>query len=550
MASPGTLGFKQLAVHPPAPTTGFAIIYTLTDNVVYLQDSLGNIIPLGTASGIIALSGDVTAVGPGVASAVVGFVGGKTASQIAQSVDDTQGATSVNFPNTLAKRDASGNFSAGVITAALTGAASANVLKSGDTMSGNLNMSGNKVTNLDTPTSASDAVRKDYVDSGLALKFDKAGGTITGGVVITDGSSLALVVDGNVFVVDAANNRVGINKLNPTEALDVVGNGAFTGTIIASNLTGTNTGDVTVLDTNSIDLLLTGQQLQAFVRYADTTIDETVAGIRVAPLSLTNSQIALAAAIAYSKLNLSNSITNSDISTSAAIAYSKLDLANSVTNSDIAATANIVRSKIASGTAWRLVINGAVGAMIDAPAITASRALISDSNGIPTHSAVSDTELSYLLGTTSNIQSQINSISGSIGSLSGDVTGTQSATIVALVGGKTATQVSTSVDDTIAATSAATPSTIVKRDASANLEANRISQSIMRLRGTTENLDVSANPSSSYSLVMPTSQGVAGTFLSNDGLGNLSWTSPVVNVDGGVPDSVFVLGLDVNGGTP
>ncbi|MFN9912325.1 MAG: hypothetical protein ACK53L_07065, partial [Pirellulaceae bacterium] len=100
------------------------------------------------------------------------------------------------------------------------------------------------------------------------------------------------------------------------------------------------------------------------------------------------------------------------------------------------------------------------------------------------------------------------------------------------------------------ATSAATPSTIVKRDASANLEANRISQSIMRLRGTTENLDVSANPSSSYSLVMPTSQGVAGTFLSNDGLGNLSWTSPVVNVDGGVPDSVFVLGLDVNGGTP
>jgi hypothetical protein len=528
MASPGTLGFKQLAVHPPAPTTGFAIIYTLTDNVVYLQDSLGNIIPLGTASGIIALSGDVTAVGPGVASAVVGFVGGKTASQIAQSVDDTQGATSVNFPNTLAKRDASGNFSAGVITAALTGAASANVLKSGDTMSGNLNMSGNKVTNLDTPTSASDAVRKDYVDSGLALKFDKAGGTITGGVVITDGSSLALVVDGNVFVVDAANNRVGINKLNPTEALDVVGNGAFTGTIIASNLTGTNTGDVTVLDTNSIDLLLTGQQLQAFVRYADTTIDETVAGIRVAPLSLTNSQIALAAAIAYSKLNL----------------------ANSVTNSDIAATANIVRSKIASGTAWRLVINDAVGAMIDAPAITASRALISDSNGIPTHSAVSDTELSYLLGTTSNIQSQINSISGSIGSLSGDVTGTQSATIVALVGGKTATQVSTSVDDTIAATSAATPSTIVKRDASANLEANRISQSIMRLRGTTENLDVSANPSSSYSLVMPTSQGVAGTFLSNDGLGNLSWTSPVVNVDGGVPDSVFVLGLDVNGGTP
>lgn len=47
------------------------------------------------------------------------------------------------------------------------------------------------------------------------------------------------------------------------------------------------------------------------------------------------------------------------------------------------------------------------GAIIEAPAITASRALISDADGIPTHSAVTDTELGYVSGVTSAIQTQI-----------------------------------------------------------------------------------------------------------------------------------------------
>ena len=48
---------------------------------------------------------------------------------------------SANTVSTLVKRDSSGNFAAGTITAALTGAASLNVLKVGDTMSGNLTFS-------------------------------------------------------------------------------------------------------------------------------------------------------------------------------------------------------------------------------------------------------------------------------------------------------------------------------------------------------------------------------------------------------------------------
>ena len=250
--SPGSLGFQQLATDPPAPPAGYCIIYSKTDNVIYLRDSSGAIIPLGTASGITSLTSDVTATGPGAAVATVAYVGGKTAAEVAASINLTQGATSVDFPLTLVKRDASGNFTAGIITASLTGAASLNVLKSGDTMSGSLNMGGNKVTNLDTPTSASEATRKDYVDSGLALKFDKAGGTITGAVTLTNNSVAALVVDTDVFVVDATNNRVGINKLSPTEALEVIGNIKASGTITGSNLSGTNTGDQTITLTGDV----------------------------------------------------------------------------------------------------------------------------------------------------------------------------------------------------------------------------------------------------------------------------------------------------------
>ncbi len=47
-------------------------------------------------------------------------------------------ATSANTPSTIVARDGSGNFSANTITASLIGAASLNVLKTGDTMTGNL----------------------------------------------------------------------------------------------------------------------------------------------------------------------------------------------------------------------------------------------------------------------------------------------------------------------------------------------------------------------------------------------------------------------------
>jgi hypothetical protein len=76
-----------------------------------------------------------------------------------------------------------------------------------------------------------------------------------------------------------------------------------------------------------------------------------------------------------------------------------------------------------SGTANRLAYFTATQVIDDAAAITASRALISDINGIPTHSATTSTELGYVSGVTSAIQTQLNTASTlSIECISGTIT--------------------------------------------------------------------------------------------------------------------------------
>lgn len=82
--------------------------------------------------------------------------------------------------------------------------------------------------------------------------------------------------------------------------------------------------------------------------------------------------------------------------------------ADSIVNADINSAAGITRSKLATGTANRLVINNASGAMTDASSITPNRVLVSDSSGIPTHTLVSNTTIAFM-DATSSVQTQINS---------------------------------------------------------------------------------------------------------------------------------------------
>lgn len=89
--------------------------------------------------------------------------------------------------------------------------------------------------------------------------------------------------------------------------------------------------------------------------------------------SIVNADVNATAAIDYSKLALTDSIVNADIDSAAAIAYSKLNLAGSITDSDLNASAAISRSKVAAGTANHVVINDALGALSSEATLAKSR---------------------------------------------------------------------------------------------------------------------------------------------------------------------------------
>jgi hypothetical protein len=119
---------------------------------------------------------------------------------------------SANIVSTAVIRDASGNFAAGTITANLTGAASQNVLKAGDTMTGSLTLTG----------------------AGSNLSVSGTSG-FTGNVTM----SANLNVDSGTLFVDSTNNSVNIGTVTNASGvkLQVFGDAA-TDTIL--RVTATN----------------------------------------------------------------------------------------------------------------------------------------------------------------------------------------------------------------------------------------------------------------------------------------------------------------------
>jgi hypothetical protein len=104
------------------------------------SDFLNNI-PTGTITSTMILDGTILNADINASAAIVDTklatiaTGGKVSNSATT-------ATDANTASAIVARDASGNFSAGTITAALTGAASSNVLKAGDTMTGALEVIG------------------------------------------------------------------------------------------------------------------------------------------------------------------------------------------------------------------------------------------------------------------------------------------------------------------------------------------------------------------------------------------------------------------------
>lgn len=260
-------------------------------------------------------------------------------------------------------------------------------------------MGGNKITNLGAPTAGSDAATKTYVDSvaeGLRPKeavraastanVDISNGLENGdsidGVTLATGDRVLLKdqtspEENGIYVVvasGAASRSSDMDSLTPidevngasvpvqegtdnegkifvqTGGVSTLGTDANNFVFFNSSSTLVGGDGITISGSNvSIDQDGEGLQFvsnQLALELDGSTLSKSASGLRVAAGGITNSEINASAAIAYSKLNLTDSIVNADINSAAAIAYSKLSLTDSIVNADINSSAAIAYSKL------------------------------------------------------------------------------------------------------------------------------------------------------------------------------------------------------------
>jgi trimeric autotransporter adhesin len=286
-------------------------------------------------------------------------------------------ATSSNTASAIVARDASGNFTAGTITASL---------------SGNATSVTNGVYTTDTGTVTNTMLAGSIANSKLLNSSVIIGSTaVSLGSTVTAFSGLSTVT-ATTFIGSlsgTANNVV--TNANLTGPITSIGNATTISTGVIDNSHISSTGAIAYSKLNlSSSIVNADVSSSAAIAYSKLNLAGNIvnadinaaASISYSKLNLsssvTNSDVATNAAIAYSKLNLVSGITNNDISATGAIAYSKLNLSTSIVNADIAASAAIVDTKLATISTSGKVSNSATTAT---SANTASAIVARDASG-------------------------------------------------------------------------------------------------------------------------------------------------------------------------
>lgn len=239
-----------------------------------------------------------------------------------------------------------------------------------------------------------------------------------------------------------------------------------------------------------------------------------------------------------------------DLTKSAAVGVSILGIINGGTNSNTALSNN--RLMTSSG-----------GSIVEAAAITASKALVSNGSGIPVASATTDTELGYVSGVTSAIQTQLNtkgdastntatSVDGEIALFSGAggktikrATGTGIAHVTSGVLSASNVNLTSEVTGILpnantTATNISNPSTIVARDLSGNFFAGTITAALTGTASgntTLSPLDHAVVVSRGTNILNTTAVGLTNTVLhGNTGADpTFSTVSLTADVSGALP---------------
>ena len=199
-------------------------------------------------------------------------------------------ATSANTASAIVARDASFNFSAGTITASLTGAASLNLLKAGDTMTGNLTMSGSNIV-LDYRNSnilklAANA-GTEHIKYSVAADGPEICGT-TGGCLVSSSNSgtYPLLWTATGIDVMAITTRGGIEPYM-TLTGDVGSASKYFSSIYGSNVNCNNITMGTLTSAGVLHNSITGAFSSSLIVAADIT-NGTITNAKLATVSSAN----------------------------------------------------------------------------------------------------------------------------------------------------------------------------------------------------------------------------------------------------------------------
>lgn len=510
MSSPGTLRFGQVATTPSPPPSGYDLIYVKTDDVLYIQDSAGVEVALGSASAITSLTGEVTATGPGAAvatvsnSAVIGkiltgftpgpnstvlatdtilqafqklqaqvsatvsgaitsltgdvtatgpgaaaatvvTVGGATASDIAQSVSDTQAATALNTASTIVKRNASGNFAANVITASLSGNATTSTTSTNFTGSLSGDVTGTQsatvvalvggATAANVATSVADTQAATSVNTPNTIVKRDGSGNFAAGTIT---ANLTGTATNATTAVNFSGSLLG--DVTGTQTTTSISSTTVTGKLLTGYTVGSNT-PLSATDSILLAFEKVQGQLNATTATAITSLtgDVTATGPGAAAATVVSVGGKSASAVAQSvtdtqaatSSNTPNTIVKRDGSGNFSAGTITANLTGNVsgTASNVTGIVAIANGGTNSSTALnnnRIIVSSG-GSIVEAVAITANRALASNASGIPVASVTTDTELAFVSGVTSSIQTQLNGKQATgnyITALTGDATAT------------------------------------------------------------------------------------------------------------------------------
>ncbi len=379
---------------------------------------------------------------------------------------------STNTASAIVQRDASGNFAAGTITANLTGnvtgSASNNVLKTGDTMSGALTM------NAQNQVRFADADSSNYV----ALQSPTTIGT---NYTLTLPTSLGSV--NQVLTTDASGNL----SWSSVQPLD-------------STLTALAAYNTNGLLTQTAADTFTGRTITGTTNQVIVTNGNGVSGNPT--LSLPQ-DIHTAATPIFAGLTLSGFGTGIVHANASGVLSSSL-----IVDGDVSSSAAIARSKIASGSANHVVINDGSGNL-------SSEAALSVTRGGTGLSTLTSGQLLVGAGTSAvtfqpfastNTASTIVQRDGSGNFAAGTIT----ANLTGNVTGSASNNVLKTGDTMSGALTMNAQNQVRFADADSS---NYVALQSPTTIGT------------NYTLTLPTSLGLVNQVLTTDASGNLSWSS-------------------------